>query len=253
MMETMGNMMRMKNKSNEREKGMMSVEAVLALVPFILVILGIISFINIYMVHNRIQYAMFEAGSQLSSYMYLYQALGIRDADLSLKSDIDTNTEEIDEVLDAFNTFSNETTLENGQNALNTTVDFISDPSGAVRNLIYYVIEYGESALKTYLIGALEGSLMELYLDQSYDPYNSMSADAYLKKYGVVDGLSGLSFDNSSFFTDDEYRMIDVVVEYDLEIYFFKLFLKDPTIHVVQRCAIPAWLDGDGTEYHTSD
>lgn len=42
-------------QKNEREKGMMTVEGVLSLVPFIIVILGIISFINIFTVHNKIQ------------------------------------------------------------------------------------------------------------------------------------------------------------------------------------------------------
>ena len=40
------------------------------------------------------------------------------------------------------------------------------------------------------------------------------------------------------------------VVEYDLDIYFFKLFLKDPSIHVVQRVTVPAWLDGDGGTFN---
>ena len=40
------------------EEGLLTVEAILGLVPFILVILGIISFIDIFAVHNKIQYAM---------------------------------------------------------------------------------------------------------------------------------------------------------------------------------------------------
>ncbi|MCD7739074.1 MAG: pilus assembly protein [Lachnospiraceae bacterium] len=244
--------MRREKKQSGNETGMMSVEAVLALVPFLLVILGIISFTNIYMVHNRIQYAMFEAGSQLSAYTYLYQALGIREGDQALGKDIDSNTEKVDAVLDAYETFTDETSLENGKTMVEKAVDFVSDPKEAVANLLYLAIEHGEEALKDYLVGLLGGSLMEVYLDQSYDPYNQMDADTYLKKYGVVDGFSGLSFDNSNFLSDDDYRIIDIVVEYDLEIYFFKLFLKDPTIHVVQRCTIPAWLDGDGEKIQQS-
>ena len=45
--------------------------------------------------------------------------------------------------------------------------------------------------------------------------------------------------------------MIDIVVEYDIEVYILKLFLKDPTIHVVQRCVVPAWLNGDEGTWHT--
>ena len=50
----------------EAERGMMTVEAVLSLVPFIMVILGIISFTDIYRVHNKIQHAMYQVGSELS-------------------------------------------------------------------------------------------------------------------------------------------------------------------------------------------
>ena len=48
------------------EEGLLTVEAILGLVPFILVILGIISFIDIFAVHNKIQYAM-----HLSVYIFL--------------------------------------------------------------------------------------------------------------------------------------------------------------------------------------
>ena len=83
-------------KIRKKEAGMMTVEAVLSLVPFIMVILGIISFINIYEVHNKIQYAMYQLGSELSGYTYFYQALGLRTGDLALKNDIDTQTEPVD-------------------------------------------------------------------------------------------------------------------------------------------------------------
>ena len=53
-------------KKTNRESGLMTVEAVLSLVPFIIVILGIISFTNIFLVHNKIQYALYQMGNELS-------------------------------------------------------------------------------------------------------------------------------------------------------------------------------------------
>ena len=61
----------------ERQEGMLTVEAVLSLVPFILVILGIISFINIFAVHNKIQYALYQMSNELSCYTYFYQACSV--------------------------------------------------------------------------------------------------------------------------------------------------------------------------------
>ena len=90
---------------------------------------------------------------------------------------------------------------------------------------------------------------MEIYLVERFASYHPMSADEYLKYFGVRDGIDGLDFSESRLFSDDDYQMIDLVVEYDLEIYILKLFFKDPSIHVVQRCSVPAWLDGDGVTY----
>ncbi len=251
----------MKKQQSNRERGMITVEAVLTLVPFILVILGIISFINIFMVHNRVQYAMFQAGSQISAYTYLYQALGIRDADLALQKDINEQTKEIDGLIDQTQKFFEEVdgakedinnisnAVDAGSGLISQATDFLSDPKDMLRNLVYLAIEGGEGMLKDFLIQIMENGLMTVYLDQSYDPANPKDTDAYLKGYGITEGLRGFDYRNSNFLSTGDYKMIDVVVEYDIEIFFFKMFMKDPTIHVVQRCAIPAWLDGDSTKY----
>ena len=43
--------------------------------------------------------------------------------------------------------------------------------------------------------------------------------------------------------------MIDLVVEYDVDLSFISLVLPEKKIHVVQRVSVPAWLDGDGRTY----
>ena len=84
---------------------MMTVEAVLSLVPFIMVILGIISFTDIYRVHNKIQHAMYQVGSELSGYTYFYEAVGLRGADLGLKGDIDSQTAPVDSAISSITDF----------------------------------------------------------------------------------------------------------------------------------------------------
>ena len=263
-------------RAHSHEKGMITVEAILSLVPFILVILGIISFINIFMVHNKVQYAMYQAGNELTAYTYFYQALGLRDADLGLKADIDRETAELDDTiakttdfLDQLDTLTGSAkkvgsgdlgelentmnqaqgTVQAGQAALSSGWELISDPQDLLRNLVYYGIEAGETALKGWLMEVISRSMLPAYLDSSFSPSNPMNADQYLKSFGIVNGVKGLDFSNSTAFTDEDYRMLDLVVEYDMEIFYFKLFFKNPAVHVVQRCSIPAWLDGDGVHY----
>lgn len=269
----------MKSESMKDEKGMITVEAVLSLIPFILIILGIISFINIFMVHNKIQYAMYQVASELSSYTYLYQALGVRDADKALKNDIDRETEEIDATIEDVYSFLEqigtlEGTIEdigsNGVQNIGTDVNkvlaegqnsadaakkaiesgqvLISDPQDLMRNVVYFGIEKLEDEVKSLLLGSVASSMLEGYLTTGNKNTGVQTADQYLKAAGVKDGMKGLDFGNSELFSDDDLRMIDIVVEYDMEIFFFKLF-GNRTIHVVQRCALPAWLDGDGNHY----
>ncbi len=262
-----------------REAGMMTVEAVLALVPFIIAILGIISFTNIFALHNKIQYALYQMGNELSGYTYFYQALGLRTGDLALKNDIDQETEELDGAIDDLNGFltqigsfqdsldgaaSGQTNLgqladqgqgvvDAGSQLVQSSRDLISDPQALLRSFIYLGVEKAEDAAKTLLLDIISSGLMEVYLDAGFAPHQAMTADEYLRHFGVRDGMDGLDFGQSELFSDEQYRMTDIVVEYDVELHILKLFLQDPTIHVVQRCAVPAWLDGDGVTYSESE
>ncbi len=263
-----------------KEYGMMTVEAVLSLVPFILVILGFISFTNVFMVHNKIQYALYQTASELSAYTYFYQALGIREGDQTLHEDVDRETQLVDDGIDQVTAFigtlgtinSDYHALENGdileleQNLNNiaahgqtayeqagdllaTGRKMVSDPQALLRSIVYLGIENGEAWMKSMILRTCAAALVENYLDQSFLPAGAQDASGFLKMYGVVDGMEGLDFSHSSLFSDDEMRMIDIVVEYDIEITFLKVLFTNPTIHVVQRVAIPAWLDGDGGQY----
>lgn len=237
------------------ERGLLTVEAVLSLVPFIMVVLGIISFINLYMVHNKIQYALYQVGSELSGYTYFYEALGLRSGDLALREDIDAGTAPVDTAINDISDFIGDlnslspSAMDSGQAAAGDIEGFINDPKSLLRGVVYLGIEAGENKGKQLLISWMSQGMVAKYLDESFLPSQAVGADTYLKKCGVKDGLSGLSYEKSQLFQDSEYRLIDLVAEYRVEVYILKLFLRDPTIPVCQRVTIPAWLDGDGVKY----
>lgn len=255
---------------------MITVEAVLCLIPFMLMIMGIISLVNVFIVHNKIQYALYGAGSELSSYTYLYEVLGLHSADLKLNEDIDSNTEPVDtaitqitdfmealskleEDVDAVGTADGDVLAEtikgiyeDGNTVYNSTKDiletgrrFAKEPKSLIRGIVYLGIEKADDAAKNLLLRIMVSGLVEKYLAGEN---GGLSADEYLKGYDVKGGMEGLDFSGSTLF-EDAGKMINIVVEYDVELYFFGLFMKDNSVHVVQRVEIPAWLNGDGTEY----
>lgn len=277
----------MRRGERSGEKGMLTVEAVLSLVPFIIVILGIISLINLFIIHNKIQFAIQQVGNELTCYTYFYQALGLRAGDRELNSEMDKQTEQVDQTLEDLTGFFEEagrlkesaegvadaqpsdlldslkevkegleSTGEAGKTAFHSVKEAMKDPKQTLRGVIYLLMEKGEEKLKSLLAGVIVSGMAESYLSNTFLADGAMTADAYLKKFGVRDGMDGLDFGKSSLFSKDaphdnlKFRMIDIVVEYDVEVYILKLFFKDPTIHVVQRCAVPAWLDGDGQSYY---
>lgn len=263
----------MDRQIGKMEKGIITVEATLCLVPFIMVIVGIVSFINIYLVHNRIQYAIFQVGSELSAYTYLYEALGLRAADQTLQADADKATQDVDKVIALTNEFISNTmgakesyaklsgsdisnirenleesmgkskeVVESGKEVGKQVVHMVNHPETIVQGAVYMGIEKLMDVIKGGLAGALSSGLANIYIQQL-----DRTADQYLQAFNVKEGK--LNYGNSTMFSDEDHRMIDIVVEYDIEVYFFKLFLKDPTIHMVQRVTVPAWLDGDGSSY----
>lgn len=277
-------------RTNNKEKGMLTVEAVLTLIPFVLCIMGLISFINIFMVHNKIQYAMYETANELSGYSYFYQALGLRDADRQLNTDADKATEpidkEIDNVLNVMdklqsvktsvntaaesnisNAYSNYKALadeakmlgESGKKLADSTMELIKDPKSIIAGLVYMGVEKLDESLKSWLLQTLASGMIEGYIDQTNYKYRNMlpniqTADQYLKTFGIKDGIKGLDYSGSRMFSKmDGFKNIDIVVQYDLEIFFFKILPFDDTLHIVQRVKVPAWLDGDGVnaDYET--
>lgn len=260
-----------RKEKKDREKGMITVEAVLSLVPFILVILGIISFTNIFVLHNRIQYALYEAGSELTAYTYFYEVSGLRKADKTFTADADEQTEVLDTTIEKVSAFIEQlgtlqtsvqsenglgevkgeldNTVDAGKEAASAAGDLLSDPQQIISGTAYLAMENVLKMLKTGALTLFMKARLSSYLEVDVAGGSVISADDYLKAAGVKDGISGLDFSKSKLFMDKEKKMIDVIVTYDVEISFFKLFFQKPAITIAQRCAIPAWLDGDGESY----
>jgi len=278
-------MKKIQRKKREKElhsqEGMIVVEAVISFSIFVIVTLVIVYLINIFTVHNKIQFAINSAAHEIASYSYLYQALGLRDANQQITQDGDPYASKVDntvtQVADSMNQIQelysnfgstvssiqnvelNSASITNAYNqctqlkqSAGSTVNSVkksaadlkslfSDGNGLLAGIIYLAASEADYAVKN-LIGAAAAT----GLTQKYLKTMEQSADDYLKGYGVVDGYDGLDFSGSTIFCDSDMRVIDIVVEYDLDLQFAKILIPQATLHVIQRVSVPAWLNGDG-------
>ncbi len=122
--------------------------------------------------------------------------------------------------------------------------DRFSNLDSTLAGFAYLGINVGSELLK----GVIGNAIASWLTKSSFESGNYGSADDFLKAYGVKDGFEGLDFYGSSIFKDLNYSYIDFVVEYDIDLGFAKMILFKPSIHIVQRVTVPAWLNGDGIE-----
>lgn len=275
-----------KGKEENKESGMMTVEVCMAFTVFIMAIVFIIMLINIYTLHNRIQFAINSAAHEMASYSYIYEALGVRGAESTVKADGAPYTENIDiAAADVVDTLNKINTLQSDSNGLLTTINgnysldtvseikqqmqmiqsdvqetgtavnqasasisnLLSDPQATFAGIVYLGIDAG-----IYGIHNVAGSVLATLLTRKYLISGDKTADEYLEKYGVTEGYDGLDFTGSSLFNDTgdtQQVMVDIVVQYDVDLSFIALVLPASKIHVVQRVSVPAWLNGDGHTY----
>lgn len=269
-----------------RERGSVIVEATIVLPVFMIAMFFIINLIQLFTLHNRVQFALNSAAHELASYSYLYSASGLKGVEENVNTDADAYAEPIDTAssnvvafLDSVQTLRGEAgklvqqaqnpelsidymkemdnqiqktgnqlsnTVEAGKEAGNSLGQLVSNPKGTAIGIAYIVAEAGGYKLKA---GA--GSLLAKGLVQKYLELDGKPADEYLKSHGVVDGYDGLSFSGSSILNgiennNDGERLIDFVVEYDVDLTMFQIVLSDKKLHIVQRVTVPAWQDGDG-------
>ena len=116
----------LRRQLKEEQKGMMVVEAVITFTVFLMVVIAIIYLINVFIIHNKIQFAMNTAAHELASYSYIYQALGIRGAEQQIDADGKPYTTPIDDTA---------TQVVDTLNKIQTLSKSVSNTATAVKQL----------------------------------------------------------------------------------------------------------------------
>ena len=247
------------------EEGYIVVETVGAFVPFLLLVISILSLVNIIAVQARIHYALTQAANTLSVYSYTLEILGVandltslsnkaeRPADMveKIKGDIDSVLKVISE------TASTGGAAGGGGEAGNQPLGLGENLFGDPQDMLKGLMNYGANEVKNKALEVIARPLVGRYLANGM-----LTGHDYLLSAGVINtktgeiGLGALDFykftnfgQGGSEFLDKDGK-IRLTVEYEILYTFWGLPLPfSPTLKVTQTVVTKAWLNGSGRCY----
>ncbi|MCL2151932.1 MAG: hypothetical protein FWH57_03065 [Oscillospiraceae bacterium] len=248
------------------EDGYIVVETIGAFVPFLLLVVSILSLVNIVALQARVHYAMTQTANTLSMYSYTLEVLGVANSLTTLSDKANKASgkahefkKNINGVISGIESFSDiGGAMEQGNAALNQVKDSLADPKALLQEIMNYSIE----ELRNLAFEQLARPLVGRYLTNEH-----FSGEEYLILMGVVKssadrsalsavGLNALDFYKFSNMGRGNSVLIDakgnvkLVVEYEILYKFGALPLPfRPTLKVSQTVITKAWLNGSGKGY----
>ena len=249
------------------KNGYIVVETIGAFVPFLLLVVSILSLVNIVAVQARVHYALTQAANTLSMYSYTLEVLGIAN-DLTaldnkanrVASEATAFRDDVSAVITGINTLSDaDGTAAHGGAAIGRVFGWGEEAAGDPQAALSLLMNFGVNELRNQVFELLARPMVGRYLANG-----NMSGDEYLRRAGVVNthtsvrrtGLSALEFFRFRNLGLGDSVLIDrngnvkLVVEYEIEYTFGGLPLPfDPTLKITQTVITKAWLNGSGRGY----
>lgn len=240
-------------KVKKKENGAVIVEATLVLPMFIFLVFTLMWIGNLCTAQAKIQVAINSAAKEISTYTYLYGLTGLNEKQAGLKAEGDVATGTIEEGLDGVNQIYGaissatsgasytESDLNKTYSEVNAGKESIqkayeeikADPKAFFLSLGKASANVGINKAKSMIMAPAAKYLCEKHLKTK-----TLSADAYLKKLGVVGGYDGVDFSSSQFCSSGD-QNITIVAMYKLKtIQFFKI---DVTYNIVQSATTNGW------------
>jgi hypothetical protein len=247
--------------------GYIVVETIGAFVPFLLLVISIISLVNIAAVQARVHYALTQAANTLSMYCYTLEVTGVANEMTTLDnkanrvaSEANAFRNDVGSVINGINSFSGiGGAAAGGGNAVSRAYSLAEQAAGDPKEALQLLMNFGLNELRGQVFELLARPLVGRYLANG-----GTSGDEYLRNAGVVNtnsgsrraGLEALEFyqfrnmglGNSVLI--DRNGNVKLVVEYEIEYRFAGLPLPfGPTLKITQTVITKAWLNGSGRGY----
>ncbi|MCL2365921.1 MAG: hypothetical protein FWC75_02615 [Oscillospiraceae bacterium] len=240
------------------EKGYIVVETVCAFIPFVFLVISILSLVNIVTLQARVHNALTQAAKTLSVYSYLLEVTGVANDLTALAHKADNTARGVGELREDLSAaLSGIDTLAGVRQTMDRVHGSgeaaLSDPQAVISALL----SFSQNELRNQVFELMVRPLVGRYLMNG-----NMTGDEYLQSVRVVNrhtgatGLDALEFyrfnnlglGNSVLIDKD--GNVKLTVEYEVEYTFGALPLPfRPTLRITQTAVTKAWLNGSGRGY----
>lgn len=212
----------------KKEKGSLTVEAVLFLIPFLCAFLTLINMARFVQTEMLIHHAITQAAKEISVYSYVLTKSEIASEIQNTNRKSEEFYQDTDEMIGSLNEFagalggvgsSGDLTSEinyvinTGVTAEESLTGYFSDPEKLLSGVLSAAQNSAEQAVLTVVAGGISRGNIQTSLKKVTD-----DPDGYLETVGVVDGLSGLDFSKTNWISNGEGKAdIEIVVTYTMK------------------------------------
>ena len=251
---------KMKVSAVKNESGAIVVEATLSLTAFVFAIFTILNVVNICYIQARMGSALDSAAKEMAQYSYLYYKIGADKLEQKLNEgtedarDVTTDTIDgvvgvMDSLSDAANSASSGefdnmiSSIESGANNIeslyNTYGDKVAnDPKQFIIGFAKMAGNEIKEEAKVYLAQVMAKGLMK----KNLKAFDDDDADAFLKRYHVINGMDGLDFNYTALMAYGSTNKIQLVCTYKVKVIQF--FNIDFEFQFRQMAKTNAWGNG---------
>jgi len=219
------------------ENGYIVVETVGTFLPFVLLVVSILSLVNIVTMQARMHNALTQTANTLSTYSYILKATGAADGLMISDSKANSTGENINAVMNGIESLSKGGGFDadSGKRALTAAEELVGDPKTMIQNFA----NYGIGDLRAQASEQLVRPLLGRYLANG-----EISGDEYLRSVRVI------NLNLTDCVIIDRNGNVKITVDYEIEYTFGALRIPfGPTLKVTQTVVTKAWLSGSGDGY----